>query len=102
TDIHHLAKIPGFGAENLKTSGGRGVPNATRETFGPSWRYAAEMGNPVKAIGIYPGGQSGYPGSRYYDDFISKWVQGEYLSLQFVSTAEETEGHSVKLKGLNR
>jgi penicillin amidase len=102
TNIHHLAKIPGFGAEHLKTSGGRGVPNATRETFGPSWRYAAEMGNPVTAIGIYPGGQSGYPGSRHYDDFISKWVQGEYLSLQFENTADEIEGYSVQFKGLNR
>jgi penicillin amidase len=38
-----------------------------------------EMGPEIKAMGIYPGGQSGNPGSKFYDNFVDKWAVGEYL-----------------------
>ena len=31
----------------------------------------------TEAYGVYPGGQSGNPGSKFYDDFIDKWVAGK-------------------------
>ncbi|NQU68025.1 MAG: penicillin acylase family protein [Candidatus Marinimicrobia bacterium] len=95
TDIHHLAKIPGFGRLKLPTSGGDGVPNATHRTFGPSWRYAVEMGLPVIGIGIYPGGQSGFPGSTHYDDFVNRWVDGKHLNLHFTDNPEDIPGTEV-------
>ena len=36
-----------------------------------------------KIKGIYPGGQSGYPGSIHYDEFIQDWVDGIYYDLKF-------------------
>ena len=36
-----------------------------------------------EAIGIYPGGQSGNPGSSNYDNLIDQWKDGEYLNLNF-------------------
>ena len=52
--------------------------------FGPSWRYIVEMedGN-VRALGVYPGGQSGDPSSEYYDNYIDRWNDGKYLDLNF-------------------
>ena len=99
TDILHLAKIPGFARLKLPTSGGDGVPNATQKTFGPSWRYAVEMGSLITAFGIYPGGQSGFPGSRYYDNYIDRWVDGQYLNLYFSEDPEDIPGVSVLFSG---
>jgi len=42
------------------------------------------------SLGIYPGGQSGNPGSRYYDNFIDDWAAGKYYSLNFLQTDEVT------------
>jgi len=39
------------------------------------------MTDETEAYGVYPGGQSGNPGSRYYDQFVDKWVKGEYNKL---------------------
>ena len=50
-----------------------------------------EMSSPPKALGIYPGGQSGNPGSMYYDDFIDTWAAGNYHELNFMQSAEKTE-----------
>ena len=95
TDIHHLAKIPGFGNLNLPTGGDWNIPNATAKTHGPSWRYVVELGDKPKGYGIYPGGQSGYPGSIYYDQFIESWVKGELYELNFPYSIDEINGHSV-------
>ena len=37
----------------------------------------------IHAIGIYPGGQSGNPGSEYYDNYINQWNSGEYINLNY-------------------
>ena len=79
----HLAKIPGFSSLDLKTSGAEDIINAIRLSDGPSWRYIIEMTNPYTIKGIYPGGQSGYPGSIYYDNFVQDWVNGKYYDLFF-------------------
>ena len=49
-----------------------------------------EMSSPPKAIGIYPGGQSGNPGSKHYDDFVDVWASGNYLELLFMQNDTET------------
>jgi penicillin amidase len=35
----------------------------------------------TEAYGVYPGGQNGNPGSRYYDNFVDTWAKGEYYPL---------------------
>ena len=45
----------------------------------------------TEAYGIYPGGQSGNPGSPYYDDFVDNWVNGKYYLLWMMTKDEETD-----------
>jgi penicillin amidase len=41
----------------------------------------------IKAWGVYPGGQSGNPGSPYYDNFIAPWEKAQPLPLKFEGAA---------------
>ena len=42
-----------------------------------------ELGGEVRGWGTYPGGQSGNPASRRYDDRIPLWKNGELAELRF-------------------
>ncbi|HVB04448.1 MAG TPA: penicillin acylase family protein [Chitinophagaceae bacterium] len=81
TDIMHLAKLPAFSDMHLFTGGGAGIVNATKKTHGPSWRMVVELSSPIRAYGIYPGGQDGNPGSKYYDNMVKNWVMGKYYRI---------------------
>ena len=87
TDIHHIIsseKFDAFSSLAVPTAGSKWAPNAMKKKFGPSWRYIVEMKeDDISAIGIYPGGQSGDPGSPIYDNLIDKWKNGEYVNLNF-------------------
>jgi penicillin amidase len=48
-----------------------------------------ELGPEVKAWGIYPGGQSGNPGSKFYDDMVDDWLAGKPDELVFLKSAGE-------------
>ncbi|MFQ5706629.1 MAG: penicillin acylase family protein [bacterium] len=89
TAILHLAKIPGLGRTDLFVDGDARVINATSRHHGPSWRMVVALGPQVKAWGIYPGGQSGNPGSPHYDDFIDAWVHGQLAELLYLQSKEE-------------
>ena len=95
TDVHHLAKIPGLGNLHLPTGGDWNIPNATARTHGPSWRFVVELGDRPRAYGTYPGGQSGFPGSVHYDQFLDSWIKGELYELKFPYTKDEIKGHTV-------
>lgn len=87
TTVYHLLKtntLP-FARGGLNIGGGAGIVNATTHDHGPSWKMIIEMGSPIKAVGIYPGGQSGNPGSKYYDSFIDTWAKGEYYDLKMMN-----------------
>ncbi len=92
TSINHLAQIPGFGRDKLRTNGGRYTVNVKYTNFGPSWRMVVELGPKVRAWGIYPGGQSGNPGSEFYDNFINDWVQGKIYELLYFNSLKEKNG----------
>ncbi|AWW29654.1 penicillin acylase family protein [Echinicola strongylocentroti] len=84
TTIQHLVpNFKSFSRAGIFTGGGRSIINATSERHGASWRMLVELGNDVKAFGIYPGGQSGNPGSKFYDNFIETWAEGEYVDFSF-------------------
>ncbi len=89
TSIAHLARIPGLDHKNLFVGGGASCVNATSDNSGPSWRMIVTLGPQVKAWGIYPGGQSGNPGSKYYDNFLTTWCRGELAELLYLRTPEE-------------
>ena len=88
---HLLQALPAFSRFDLPIGGDRNTVNAADKNHGPSWRMIVEMSSPPKAIGIYPGGQSGNPGSQYYDNFIDKWAVGEYINLSFLQNPDTTE-----------
>lgn len=87
TTLTHLAKLPAFSYKDLKVGGWGNTINAVKKNHGPSWRMIVEMGkDSIKAYGVYPGGQSGNPGSKHYGDFISHWTEGEYYGLNFLAS----------------
>lgn len=86
TSIQHLVpNFRSFSYERIETGGGRGIVNATSERHGASWRMVVELGDQITAYGIYPGGQSGNPGSKFYGNFIDRWARGEYLTVNLRS-----------------
>lgn len=88
---HLLQDLPAFSRFNLEIGGDGSTVNATTKNHGPSWRMIVEMTSPPTALGVYPGGQSGNPGSKYYDNFIDKWAVGEYYKLLFIQNKSDTK-----------
>lgn len=90
TEIRHLSRqLKPFNAPQLKSGGGSGIVNAITKHNGPSWRMVVELGPQPKAYGIYPGGQSGNPGSPYYMNLLDKWSKGELNELVFLSSPDQ-------------
>ncbi|MBO6523251.1 MAG: penicillin acylase family protein [Balneolaceae bacterium] len=95
-DVDHIAFIPGFGAENVYSSGNSESINATRGSWGPSWRMVVELGLEVKGWGVYPGGASGNPGSPNYDSMLEAWRVGELYELKFMKEPPEEYLYELK------
>lgn len=84
TSVTHLAKIKAFSFDQLKTGGWGNTINAMKQSHGPSWRMIVQMQkDKIKAYCVYPGGQSGNPGSKYYASFLDHWVNGKYYEIKF-------------------
>lgn len=108
TAIMHLARIPEFSIFNIPVSGTYHALNAVSNRYdykasrsenktmhkngpssGPSWKMLVELGDSPSAFTIYPGGQSGNPGSFYYNDMVTDWADGKYYSSLFLKKADE-------------
>jgi penicillin G amidase len=87
TDIVHIARIPGF-AKNVVTDGHPNALNANKSGHGPSWRMIVDLQDSIRAQGVYPGGQSGNPGSVHYDDMLQHWADGKYFESLFLKSAD--------------
>ena len=85
---HLLQALPAFSRFDIPIGGNRSIVNATSKNHGPSWRMIVELGDQTKALGVYPGGQSGNPGSRYYDSMIDTWAAGQYYELLFMANKQ--------------
>jgi len=90
TTIYHLLResMMPLAHKGIKVGGWSNTPNAITHKHGPSWRMIVEMSSPVTAYGIYPGGQSGNPGSRFYDNFTNDWAAGRYYTLWMMQASE--------------
>lgn len=88
--IKHLAQIDAFSRLDLPVGGHKSAPNAINNTHGPSWRMIVDLGEQITAQGVYPGGQSGNPGSKWYDNMVDIWAKGQYLPLVYLKSAEDT------------
>lgn len=89
THINHLANLPGFGTGHFPVGGNGSVINALKGGNGPSWRMVVQLGPEVKGYGVFPGGESGNPGSFYYDDMFNTWKEGKLNELLFLKNAGE-------------
>ncbi|GAC1441695.1 MAG: penicillin acylase family protein [Sediminibacterium sp.] len=96
THVSHLLKIPALSRLHLPIGGGTHTINATKENHGPSWRMIVHLTDEVEAYGVYPGGQSGNPGSRYYDSFIDNWANGKYYRLLFLTKEAAAKSERIK------
>ncbi len=90
THVGHLLQIESF-SRRLPAGGDAGIVNATKTNHGPSWRFVVELTDSVRAYWIYPGGQSGNPGSPAYDNLIEPWLRGELFRFAFWEKVEEAK-----------
>jgi penicillin amidase len=101
TSIQHLAKLIPFSKMDIEIGGNKRIVNACDSRWGPSWRMIVSLENPVKAYGVYPGGQSGNPGSHFYFTGIEKWSKGEYYELKFISSVNDKNSKNLIVQKLN-
>src|SRR6185436_19669574 len=91
--VYHLLKenlLP-FARTGLNVGGWGNIINAVTHSHGPSWRMIVQLTATTEAYGVYPGGESGNPGSQYYDDYIDQWVQGKYYKLWFMREGDRKD-----------
>lgn len=88
---HMLRTITPFARSGIKVGGWGNTINAMKVTHGPSWRMIVHLTEPTEAYGVYPGGQSGNVGSKYYDNFINTWAQSEYYTLWMMKKSEAAD-----------
>ena len=91
--VYHLLKenlLP-FARRGLNIGGYGNIINAVTHSHGPSWRMIVQLSTPTEAYGVYPGGQNGNPGSKFYDDYLDNWVAGKYNKLWFMREGDRTD-----------
>ncbi len=89
TTLSHMLRLQPFSISGLPIGGGRSIVAANSSTHGQSWKMIVELGQNVKAWAVYPGGQSGNPGSPYYDNLVGAWASGNYYPLLFMQNPEQ-------------
>lgn len=89
TVAHWIPVLKPFHRPMVEVGGNKHILNANSSTHGASWRMVVSLEEPVKAWGVYPGGQSGNPGSKHYDEFIDTWAAGEYYQFNFIPKGTE-------------
>jgi penicillin amidase len=87
---HRLDRLPFFGrwarrgpyatpgsGTTVAAFSARSDEDPRRVTDGPSMRWIVDLGGGDQAFAALPGGQSGHPGDRHYDDRIGPYLAGE-------------------------
>jgi penicillin amidase len=84
-NIWHPLRVASLSRLDIPVQGGPGLlnPSSGMGTHGASWRMVVDLGPEVRAWGVYPGGQSGNPVSRWYADRVDRWADGLLDSLPF-------------------
>ena len=100
--VPHLAKITGFGSKFINNGGSKSSVNAMSETNGPSWRMIVALGTHVKGYGVFPGGESGNPGSFYYDDMVDTWSNGKLNELLYLKSKTEASERVISTWKMSR
>jgi penicillin amidase len=93
TTLYHLlgkTMMP-FAKPHLPIGGGKHIINAAQHDHGSSWKMIVDLSGDISAYVIYPGGQSGNPGSRYYDQFAQTWAKGRYYKAWVFKKGKEND-----------
>lgn len=101
-EINHLAHIAPFGALGIRAGGCADCVNSLKGVHGPSWRMVVDLSGQPTGYGIYPGGQSGNPGSPHYAEFVADWATGRHYPLSFFSdpgVAGQEADYRLQLRG---
>lgn len=88
--INHLARIPGLGRTHPSDGSALSLKVVSGQ-HGASWRMVVSMDERPKGFGVYPGGQSGNPGTKSYDAFVPTWLEGGYFEHRFFRDQDEAE-----------
>lgn len=93
--IEHLSRLEPL-SYHVRHGGGKNIVNAHSRRHGPSWRMVVSLEKSgVKAWGVYPGGQSGNPGSPFYNNMIDVWAADHYFNLHFNSSKDQAQPFSM-------
>lgn len=99
--VGHLLRLDPF-SFHIKHGGNHDIVNAHSRTHGPSWRMITSLEKTgVKTWGVYPGGQSGNPGSYFYNNLLDRWTADQYFNMMFLHTPEEGAGQILYTTQLN-
>jgi penicillin G amidase len=92
TALTHLAQLAPFSYQYMKIGGYINIVNATSSRWGASVRLLIDFadGRP-QGYGMYPGGQSGNPGSAGYNSFVDAWTDGKYYKHNFFKTFKDAQ-----------
>jgi len=96
-EVENLAQISGLTYGPLPDGGDRFTPLAAPDfpsAHGPSWRMVVDWGAQT-FNGIYPGGQSENPASRWYSNDVAAWLNGEYAPMLDFDHAASSPGAAV-------
>ena len=88
-NFFHMTRIPALSELDVHADGCVDAINAVGVSFGPSWRMIISLDDKVHGIGVYPGGQSGNPTSKYYKNKLEAWLKGQYYPLHIHRSKEE-------------
>jgi penicillin amidase len=95
TYVQHLLRMAPL-SEHVRVGGNSGIVNAAGPRNAPSWRMVVSLEKTgVKAWAVYPGGQSGNPGSRFYANMLDYWATGQYYKLNFPGAPADMGGKSI-------
>ena len=87
--VAHLLRLPAFSKPMYVDGFSNALNASSKRGSGPSWRMVVELGTPIKAYGVYPGGQSGNPGSPFYETMVDQWGTGKYNKLNFMKDSKD-------------
>jgi penicillin amidase len=95
TQVQHLLRL-GPLSEHVRVGGGSSIVNAAGPRSAPSWRMIVSLEKDgTKVWGVYPGGQSGNPGSKFYNNMVSSWATGKYYQMNFTNSAEAMKANTI-------
>ena len=88
--------LPQLSRMHVNSGGGWTCINATKQNHGPSWRMIVHLTDDIEAYSVYPGGQSGNAGSKFYDNYIDTWAAGKYNTILFLKKEDIKENKKLK------